>query len=60
VKVPAAALQNREDTMSIGPDDLDEVDDTDAPDDPSWAGRIAAHIAGTPEVPEDPIVRSEN
>jgi hypothetical protein len=38
---------------------MDEVDDT--PDDPSWAGRIQAHIAGTPEVSEDdPVVLSEN
>jgi hypothetical protein len=38
----------------------DDVDDT--PDDPSWswADRIAAHIAGIPEVDEDAIVLSEN
>jgi hypothetical protein len=40
------------------PDEVDLIDDT--PDDPSWAGRIAAHIAAIPEVDEDSIVLSEN
>lgn len=40
------------------PDEVDLIDDT--PDDLSRQGRIAAHIAGIPEVDEDSIVLSEN
>ncbi|MGO9154794.1 hypothetical protein [Mycobacterium sp.] len=44
--------------MGTGPDDLGEVDDT--PDDPSWAGRIDAHIDHTHKVDEHTIIVSEN